>query len=863
MAPNVELLQQKHNLDLYHAPTGLIDAKDIGTPDAHVSRDPNITRLTGKHPLNAETPIPLLMDHGFITPNSLHIVRNHGPVPQNQWDTHRIIIGGLVNKPITITMDDILQLPSHTIPVTICCAGNRRKEQNMIKPSIGFSWGPGGIGTAYYTGVFLRDLINNVAGGLKPEALHICMEGNDNTAKGGYGTSITVNRAMSPEFDVLIAYKMNGEPLPYDHGYPIRCIVPGCIGGRSVKWLSKIEASTEVSQNPFQNADNKVFPPTVLSADQATEENWWTNPDYSVYDLNVNGVIAAPYHGSKVTLDDLNKKITLNGFAYGGSNRKVTRCEITLDDGKTWKLADITDKKPEGDRYASEHYGYDRSKYPESYNQTRYWTWVHWSIEIPVADLLGVQEICLRCWNETNSVMPKDLNWSLMGMLNNCWYRIKLHLIREPSLSFVFQHPTTLPGDTTQLENTLPGWMEENQAVVTDAASKGKETKTTSNSDKLKTFTLQEVEKHTTDDDCWIVYDDLVYDCTPFLEAHPGGASSILLAAGTDCTEEFDAIHSQKAKDMLADYLIGKLEVEKQASLPPTPPSEVEQVEIVKSIAPLSGVVKPYFDPRQWKKLVLQKKESISATIRRFTFAIPQDESLDYILSLPTGLHLFIKLPEDVNDRSAKPKMVMRAYTPSKVNSRTIEFVIKIYFPFNSIPGGKLTTSLDQIRLGETVDFKGPVGEIQYLGDGEFNIHNKLYHGIEQIGMIAGGTGITPMWQLIQAALQDNVKRPLISLIYCARSIDEIIFYEELKQLECDQLRVRLVLSEVPDDGSWTGGFGRFTMEELQQYLFPFSDSTSRLTFLCGPEPMLTHCCLPLLKEAYGEDFCANNVFTF
>jgi len=101
--------------------------------------------------------------------------------------------------------------------------------------------------------------------------------------------------------------------------------------------------------------------------------------------------------------------------------------------------------------------------------------------------------------------MPKDLNWSLMGMLNNCWYRIKLHLIREPSLSFVFQHPTTLPGDTTQLENTLPGWMEENQAVATDAASKEKETKTTSNIDKLKTFTLQEVEKHTTEDDCWIV----------------------------------------------------------------------------------------------------------------------------------------------------------------------------------------------------------------------------------------------------------------------------------------------------------------------------------------------------------------------
>lgn len=665
---------------------------------------------------------------------------------------------------------------------------------------------------------------------------------------------------MSPEYDILIAYKMNGEPLPYDHGYPVRCIVPGCIGGRSVKWLSKIEVSTQVSQNPFQNADNKVFPPTVLSADQATEENWWTNPDYSVYDLNVNGVIAAPYHGTKIALDDLTKKITLNGFAYGGSNRKVTRCEITLDDGKTWRLADIEDKKSEGDLYAAEHYGYDKSKYPESYNQTRYWTWIHWSLEIPVADLLGVQEICLRCWNDTNSCMPKDLNWSLMGMLNNCWYRIKLHLIREPTLSFIFQHPTTLPGDTTQLENTLPGWMEENQA---EAAPKEKENKKdSSKGDNLKTITLQEVEKHTTENDCWLIYDDLVYDCTPFLQKHPGGASSIILAAGTDCTEEFDAIHSQKAKDMLVDYLIGKLDVQKQDSRPPTPPAD-EKLEITKSIAPSTGVIKPYFDPRQWKKLVLQKKEFMSATIRRFTFAIPAEESLDYLLTLPTGLHLFIKVPEDINDTSAKPKMVIRAYTPSKVNSRTIEFVIKIYFPFNSIPGGKLTTSLDQVRLGESVDFKGPIGEIEYLGDGEFNIHNKLYHGVEQIGMIAGGTGITPMWQLIQASLCDNVKRPLLSLIYCARSIDEIIFYEELKQLENDQFRVRLILSEVPGDGSWTGGSGRFTMQELQEHLFPFTDSKSRLTFLCGPDPMLKYCCYPLLKEAYGEEFCSNNVFTF
>lgn len=88
----------------------------------------------------SEAPLKSLESAGYVTPNHLHFVRNHGPVPQLTWEEHRIEITGLVNSPTTISMDDIASMPAITLPVTMVCAGNRRKEQNMVKQSIGFGW---------------------------------------------------------------------------------------------------------------------------------------------------------------------------------------------------------------------------------------------------------------------------------------------------------------------------------------------------------------------------------------------------------------------------------------------------------------------------------------------------------------------------------------------------------------------------------------------------------------------------------------------------------------------------------------------------------------------------------------------------
>jgi nitrate reductase (NAD(P)H) len=136
-APAEESLVQGSEEWSMHVPATSVDAKDADTPDNWVPRDPRIQRLTGRHPLNCEPPMDVLMDYGFITPPSVHYVRNHGAVPNLDWANHRIEINGLVDRPVCISMDELLELPSVTIPVTLVCAGNRRKEENMIKKSIG------------------------------------------------------------------------------------------------------------------------------------------------------------------------------------------------------------------------------------------------------------------------------------------------------------------------------------------------------------------------------------------------------------------------------------------------------------------------------------------------------------------------------------------------------------------------------------------------------------------------------------------------------------------------------------------------------------------------------------------------------
>lgn len=248
--------------------SSIFDPRDEGTADHWIERNSSLVRLTGKHPFNSEPPLIRLMQHGFITPVPLHYVRNHGPVPKARWEDWTVEVCGLVKRPAQFTTDQLVnEFRSREFPVTLVCAGNRRKEQNMVKQSIGFNWGAAGISTSVWRGVPLRSLLKRCGIYSRTKgALNVCFEGAEDLPGGGgskYGTSVKREIAMDPSRDIILAYMQNGEHLAPDHGFPVRMIIPGFIGGRMVKWLKRIIVTTAESDSYYHYKDNRVLPSHV------------------------------------------------------------------------------------------------------------------------------------------------------------------------------------------------------------------------------------------------------------------------------------------------------------------------------------------------------------------------------------------------------------------------------------------------------------------------------------------------------------------------------------------------------------------------------------------------------------------------
>jgi len=235
---------------------------DKKTDDSHVARDPRLIRLTGVHPFNAEAPLSDLFNEGFLTSPELFYVRNHGAVPKVKdqecldWE---LTVEGLVEESLAIRLRDLINdYEVKTCPITLVCAGNRRKEQNTIQKSKGFNWGPSGLSTALFTGVDMADVIKRAKP--KRNAKYVCMEGADKLPNGYYGTSMKLNWVRDPNRGMMLAWMMNGEMLRPDHGKPLRAVIPGQIGGRSVKWLKRLIVTDKPSENWYHFYDNRVLP---------------------------------------------------------------------------------------------------------------------------------------------------------------------------------------------------------------------------------------------------------------------------------------------------------------------------------------------------------------------------------------------------------------------------------------------------------------------------------------------------------------------------------------------------------------------------------------------------------------------------
>jgi len=489
------------------------------------------------------------------------------------------------------------------------------------------------------------------------------------------------------------------------------------------------------------------------------------------------------------------------------------------------------------------------------YKATRNWTWVRWQLEVQLTELVATKELVVRAWDSSQNTQPKYMNWNLMGMMNNCWFNVKLSLDRGDTPSALLcEHPTMIS------QTSARGWMEKSKVADAAAVDGATEKQRTD----LPTYTKAQVESHASEDDCWIICHGLVYDCTRFLKDHPGGPQSIVLAAGTDSTDDFDAIHSEKAHAMLKDYLIGQL-AGSAASRAPVVTQNVPVPEPTQTAVITTPAGATFLNSKEWKKMTLESKKLLSPSIRLFRFTFSGEK-----FGLPVGKHVYLKLPQEQFHKDMAVKPVMRAYTPSRWGPGYVEFIVKIYFPESGRPGGLFTPLLDRVRIGETIDTKGPLGEYEYLGNGQYTLVNQPAPcNARHICMIAGGTGITPMWQVLDA-LQHDQDTPFVSLIYCARYLSDLVLVDEidaLKSRKPDRLGVHYVLSQPPPTGDWNGGRGRLKATEIADRLFPFADShthdNDKLVLLCASDEMVKNCCKPIISNIMGSEFASNNIFVF
>jgi DMSO/TMAO reductase YedYZ molybdopterin-dependent catalytic subunit/rhodanese-related sulfurtransferase len=273
------------------------------------------------HPLNCETSIPALIG-GVVMPNARFYVRNHFDTPHLDPESWRLEVKGLVDRPVRVSLRDLHGMRSETLVATLECAGNGRA--GFDPPAEGEQWQLGAVSTAEWTGVPLAEILDRA--GLNPQAVEIVFRGADQGTAGGAAGPIRFERSLSAadaaQSSSLLAYAMNGEPLPLEHGYPLRLIVPGWYAVASVKWLTEIEATGSPFTGYFQS--QRYVYETQRNGTVAREP---------VRLQHVRSIITQPSAGQQVTTGDL----VIRGVAWSGA-APIDKVEVSIGSGP-WQHA--------------------------------------------------------------------------------------------------------------------------------------------------------------------------------------------------------------------------------------------------------------------------------------------------------------------------------------------------------------------------------------------------------------------------------------------------------------------------------------------------------------------------------------------
>ena len=442
--------------------------------DTEPERDPSLVTRQA-HPCNAE-PKGADLARSYLTPSNLFFVRNHGPVPVVDTNTFKLTIGRDIFEPLPedlanakrdgtggdfsdeifitgnedqvaaggesvskdytklaeFTLEDLkTKFPKTEVDVTIICAGNRRGEMHQVQPTNGLLWDAGAASTARWGGVRLTDLVRAL--NTTPEeqrksgVTDVIFVGVDDN----FDSSVPAMKALNDDGDVIIAYEMNGEPIPRDHGYPLRVVVPGVVGVRNVKWLKSITLANHEARSPWQRGEQyKGFPP---NAKDSTGIDVPSIP--SIQSMPVQSVITLPEPGQVVEThacrdpilvnSGFSRCIDTNGWAYSGGGKGIVRIDVSSNGGKTWHTATKT-----------------AGPSAEAIRTNRAWAWTLWEREVLVdeAELKnnGNQlTLTAKAVDTDYNTQPESVTpiWNFRGLLNNSWHKVKVTVANSSSSS--------------------------------------------------------------------------------------------------------------------------------------------------------------------------------------------------------------------------------------------------------------------------------------------------------------------------------------------------------------------------------------------------------------------------------------------
>lgn len=290
---------------------------------------------------------------------------------------------------------------------------------------------------------------------------------------------------------------------------------------------------------------------------------------------------------------------------------------------------------------------------------------------------------------------------------------------------------------------------------------------------------------------------------------------------------------SETAKLMMPDYHVGTL--------------DKKSLEALKNSSNIvSDESRPVFlTSRSWTKARLSEKRDVSWDTRIFVFDLEHDQQS---LGLPIGQHLMIKVPDATKNNEA----IIRSYTPISVTTMQgkMELLVKIYFPSAEVPGGKMTMALDKLDLGAEIDCKGPTGRFEYLGNGRILISEKE-RKVCSFKMICGGTGITPIFQVLRAVMQDPQDPTTCVVLDGNRLEEDILCRTELDAyVTADSAKCTVVHTLTKGPQNWKGRRGRIDEDLIREYAAPEDDS---MVIICGPEAMEKSARSILLAQGWAE----------